>query len=179
MKPVPGFDGLFATEAGEIFSNRSGTLRRLAGHIGKMGYSEVGVWMRDKKCSQRLHVHVAVCSAFHGPRPFKGAQVRHVDGVKANNSAANLAWGTSKENIGDSIRHGTWAGSKNGKRTAIRRVGAGLGAYQRKDNGKWYSQISVGRKTIRLGQFPSKEAARKAYLKAAIGIHNRIAEELK
>lgn len=58
-------------------------------------------------CGKRaLGVHVLVCEAFHGPRPFAGAIPRHRDGVPYNNSAANLCWGTHKENAADRRLHG-------------------------------------------------------------------------
>lgn len=39
------------------------------------------------------------CEAFHGPAPFDGAVVMHVDENAANNRASNLQWGTQKENL--------------------------------------------------------------------------------
>lgn len=44
-----------------------------------------------------------------GPRPFPGAQVRHLDGNPANNCASNLAWGNATENADDRLRHGRYA----------------------------------------------------------------------
>lgn len=55
------------------------------------------------------YVHTVVCETFHGPRPFPGAQVRHLDGNKMNNRADNLKWGTAKENGEDRVRHGVSA----------------------------------------------------------------------
>jgi hypothetical protein len=40
-----------------------------------------------------------VAEAFHGPRPFDGAVVMHLDENAANNRADNLKWGTQKENL--------------------------------------------------------------------------------
>lgn len=50
--------------------------------------------------------HRIVCVTFHGPPPFKGAQVRHLDGNPANNCADNLAWGTAADNAADKKAHG-------------------------------------------------------------------------
>lgn len=50
--------------------------------------------------------HRIICATFHGPPPFDGAQVRHLDGNPKNNQAANLAWGTASENAADTIKHG-------------------------------------------------------------------------
>jgi hypothetical protein len=47
-------------------------------------------------------------AAFIGPKP-RGHDVRHLDGLKTNNAAANLAYGTRSENMADARRHGTLA----------------------------------------------------------------------
>lgn len=46
-----------------------------------------------------LKVHRLVCEAFHGPAPFDGAVVIHIDENALNNRPANLRWGTQKENL--------------------------------------------------------------------------------
>lgn len=46
-----------------------------------------------------------VLEAFIGPKPF-GCGVRHLDGNPANNSPSNLAWGTQRENVLDTVKHG-------------------------------------------------------------------------
>jgi len=53
-------------------------------------------------------VHVLVLTAFAGPRP-DGMVVRHLNGDRADNRLANLAWGTASENVHDTVRHGTHA----------------------------------------------------------------------
>jgi len=40
-----------------------------------------------------------VCEAFHGAPPADDSVCMHVDENAANNRAANLAWGTQKENL--------------------------------------------------------------------------------
>jgi hypothetical protein len=44
-------------------------------------------------------VHQLVCEAFHGPKPFDGAVVIHIDENALNNRADNLRWETQKENL--------------------------------------------------------------------------------
>lgn len=46
-----------------------------------------------------IKVHRAVCEAFHGPAPFDGAVVIHLDENAHNNRPENLKWGTQKENL--------------------------------------------------------------------------------
>jgi hypothetical protein len=52
------------------------------------------------------YVHRLVLRAYVGPCP-DGQEVRHLDGNPANNSVANLAYGTRSENIADMHGHGT------------------------------------------------------------------------
>jgi hypothetical protein len=40
-----------------------------------------------------------VCEAFHGPSPFDGAVVMHIDDDQTNNKPENLKWATQKENL--------------------------------------------------------------------------------
>lgn len=52
------------------------------------------------------YVHQLVLLAFIGPPPI-GQEVRHLNGVASDNRLENLAYGTKKENVDDSRRHGT------------------------------------------------------------------------
>lgn len=58
----------------------------------------------DKK-SRTAMVHRLVALAFYGV-PEPGAQVRHLNGNRADNRPSNLKWGTSAENAADRLRHG-------------------------------------------------------------------------
>lgn len=58
-------------------------------------------------------LHAVVLMTWNGPRP-QGMEVRHLDGNKLNNSLANLAWGTSKQNGADKAGHGSCKGARNG-----------------------------------------------------------------
>jgi hypothetical protein len=69
------------------------------------GEAHFGVW--DKAAARFITVYKGrtykiaqlICEAFHGPKPFEGAVVMHVDENAANNRARNLKWGTQKENL--------------------------------------------------------------------------------
>lgn len=92
-------------EVSSIGRVRSGTGRILP-MSERNGYLKVSFW-RDRHVVTRS-VHVLVLTAFSGPRP-PGYVVRHLDGDKHNNVVSNLAWGTHKENVADSIRLGRHA----------------------------------------------------------------------
>lgn len=72
-------------------------------------------------------VNRLICEAFHGPAPSKDHHAAHNDGIRANNSAANLRWATSSENMLDKRAHGTMpTGDRNGARLHPERLARGL-----------------------------------------------------
>lgn len=119
IRPVAGMPGYFAATDGRILSARRhgrgnktlGTLHERAQSPARGGYLKVSLWVDGSEITRTVHRLVA--EAFHGPHPV-GMEVRHLDGDKTNNRAANLAWGTRRENDDDKIRHGAnTPGTKN------------------------------------------------------------------
>ena len=117
---VPGWEGFYAvSDTGRVkalarsvpgrpgvFINRRE--RQLTISTTDDGYRRV--WLsRDNKRTE-FKVHQLVALAFIGPRP-EGMEVCHNDGDKANNTPANLRYGTRSENTLDRVQHGThmWA----------------------------------------------------------------------
>lgn len=110
-RTVAGFPDYQVSSVGRVVSYKRQRPRELAGVVGTSGYQKVTL-AGDREKSTK-HIHVLVCEAFHGPRP-EGMWVRHLDGNKGNNAAANLAWGTPAENAADTRKHGT---HMNGRKT--------------------------------------------------------------
>lgn len=54
-------------------------------------------------------VHVMVCKAFYGKKPTPAHEVRHLNGDRWDNRVENLRWGTHRENMQDTLIHGTAA----------------------------------------------------------------------
>jgi len=109
LRPIPGFDGYFATDTGLIIGRRG---RALTGYRNPKGY--LVICIRSAQGQRPFPVHRLVAAAFHGPAP-EGTEVRHLDGDQLNNAPSNLKWGTHLENIADKSAHGTLAvGSSNG-----------------------------------------------------------------
>ena len=69
------------------------------------GDPHFGVWNKQDERfitvqkGRTYKIHQMVCEAFHGPPPFNGAVVMHIDENAANNRPSNLSWGTQKENL--------------------------------------------------------------------------------
>lgn len=114
LKDVPGYPGYYAGDDGEIYSNRQGFLRCLPKRIHK-GYFRVNI--RDGETPSVKHsvpVHQLVLETYVGKRP-DGMQCRHLNGDSKDNRLCNLIWGTPKENVQDSVRHGTAAFLRHGE----------------------------------------------------------------
>jgi hypothetical protein len=114
-KPIVGYEGIYeVSDDGRVrgldrrvkFKN-STTFKRgteLRGSITHNGYHQVLLAKDGKNTTRRVH-HL-VLEAFIGNRP-DGYVGRHLNGVRDDNRAENLAWSTQKENIADKNIHGT------------------------------------------------------------------------
>jgi len=113
-RSVPGYEGLYeVSDLGRIRSLdrmvrccskeyfRKG--RVLKPQPQKSGHLHV-MFCRDGVKDQQM-VHSVVAAAFLGPRP-EGLEVRHLDGVAANNRSGNLRYGTHQQNCVDAYDHG-------------------------------------------------------------------------
>lgn len=108
---VPSNPKYLASSDGQIRHIESPKSRKL--QRTPRGYYLVNMW-QDRKLRVRS-VHSLVAEAFIGPRPYEGAEVRHLDGNPSNNTSTNLFYGTAKENAADRELHGrTKRGQRNG-----------------------------------------------------------------
>jgi hypothetical protein len=101
-RSIPDLGGYLAANDGRIKSPRG---RVLSLRDNGNGYLYFSV-QRRFGLNRRRALHVAVCSAWHGPKPDPSHEARHLDGNKRNNSPGNLAWGTVAENKKDMLRPG-------------------------------------------------------------------------
>lgn len=121
MMPCPSFPGYSATDDGRIISHRRRGRGAQRGSVScidpdflfemsqfttKKGYRTVSITLPSGK-TRPIGVHQLVADAFHGARP-EGKQVRHLNGIQADNRPENLSYGTPLENAADRIRHGTY-----------------------------------------------------------------------
>lgn len=112
FKPIPSFDGYFCSDDGRVWSSwiprrkkQTWPPRELAQRTDVKGYRRVSFGERSVRRS--MMVHRLVLLAFHGDPPA-GCESCHCDGDRTNNAARNLRWDTHRENIRDSMRHGTF-----------------------------------------------------------------------
>lgn len=114
--PIPGADSYEASSDGQIRSidrqivRADGNVKNLKGRLIKQsanprdGYMQVAITFNHGKASTR--VHKLICMAFHGQSPSSLHEVRHLNGIRDDNRAENLCWGTKSENQYDRVRHG-------------------------------------------------------------------------
>ena len=132
--PIAGTGGRYlVSDTGEVISSptqRHG-FHKMRQDASRAGYLRVlltlpghgSKWHTRRMC---VRVHVLVAEAFLGRRP-KGYQTRHLNGIKTDNRASNLAWGTAKDNADDRTNHGqTLRGEHHGSSkltdTAVRDI---------------------------------------------------------
>lgn len=108
-RTVPSFPDYEVSEEGDV--------RRAVAAKGSRIGKVLKPWIRDdgyrmlilRHEGRSIHkkAHQLVCEAFHGPKPFEGAEVCHNDGTRTNDHFKNLRWGTRAENHADKVAHGT------------------------------------------------------------------------
>jgi HNH endonuclease/NUMOD4 motif len=102
-RTVPGWDGYYeVSNTGRVRSRRCALKPNLVG-----GYPTVYLYRPGQKKKQEK-VHRLVLLAFVGPAP-DGHEALHDDGDRENPTLSNLKWGTRKQNVEDTLRHGMHA----------------------------------------------------------------------
>jgi len=129
--PIPGFPGYEASDQGNIRSLKRSQVRVRKPYLwrGKTGrpgrkkpaksqyrmvrlFDGAGQWKAVKVSRLVLLAHV-------GQPPFPRADARHLNDDSLNDSLANLAWGTRKENEDDKRRNGNAPVGENHGRSRL------------------------------------------------------------
>jgi hypothetical protein len=104
-RDVPSVRGMLASSEGRVMIAPYRGPMPNGGERPYGGTPTFGVWNKtDGRFittvgDRTFKVARMVAEAFHGPPPFDGAVVMHLDENAANNRADNLSWGTQKENL--------------------------------------------------------------------------------
>lgn len=108
-KSLPQFPGYEFDSEGNAYSFRQNKRygRQIKTFINKSnGYVEVSLLATDGTHHLR-RLNRIICTIFHGPPPTPEHETRHLNGIRTDNRAINLVWGTKKENAEDRVIHGT------------------------------------------------------------------------
>lgn len=99
------YPGYYASEQGYIWGpGRYGNGKILKPTPDRTGHLYVTICVGGEQI--RKYVHRLIAEAFIS-NPMNYPIVRHLDDDPSNNHVDNLAWGTSADNVRDSIRNGT------------------------------------------------------------------------
>lgn len=116
--PVVGYEDRYeVSDLGRLRRTKRGPNTRIgfvkiATLKKQTGYLCYGLNDANGRAVQEL-AHILVARAFLGPPPTPQHEVNHKDGVKINNTPANLEWVTAQENIQHSHRLGLAGRWKN------------------------------------------------------------------
>lgn len=104
-RDVPSVPGIFVGSEGRVMVTPYRYPMPSGGVRPNSGKPHFGVWNKTdgRFCvpvkRKTYKVHRLIAEAFHGPAPFEGALVMHLDENAANKRPDNLKWGTQKENL--------------------------------------------------------------------------------
>ena len=125
--PVPGYEGYFATESGDIISYK-GKQRRvlkqslLGGLRGQPCRRRLGVQLARNKTAYTVRAHRVVLSAKLGRKLEDWEQACHIDGNCTNNRMDNLQVGCFVNNAIDCLENGNRKSSPYQIQRAIERL---------------------------------------------------------
>jgi len=103
-KEIPFAPGYYITADGQIGRKQkiTGLIKPLKSYLLK-GYLEIV--LRVAKKPRNYKVHRLVLETWIGPPPVRGSICRHLNDIPLDNRAANLAWGSGKDNYRDRIQN--------------------------------------------------------------------------
>jgi hypothetical protein len=99
---------------GRVWSTTSG---RFLNNWNKKGYKIISM-NKPGGGQENLLVSRIMLTLFNRP-PKEGEFARHLDDDTSNNSLSNLAWGSPRDNVHDSVRNGTYARGETGGRVKL------------------------------------------------------------
>lgn len=98
IKSIIDHPDYLISENGDVFSKKSGGIKKLTPIKTKKGYFRIGLHTNGKVTIKSIHS--IVLTAFDRPRKA-GEETRHLNGIKTDNRLSNIKWGTRKQNDDD------------------------------------------------------------------------------
>lgn len=109
FRDVPGFPNYMVDRTGRVWSKpRTRGGGRLLKPTNEKRILTVGLYRGAPSVRHPWAVGALVLTVFVGARP-EGLHMCHVNGDFRDCRVENLRWGTPKDNVADSIKHGTHA----------------------------------------------------------------------
>jgi hypothetical protein len=99
VRTLSEYPGYVITEDGRVYGPRKKWLKASPNSVGYPTISIAG--------GKDVTVHKLVALAYLGDPPTERHEVAHLNGIKIDNRASNLAWKTHVENEADKLTHGT------------------------------------------------------------------------
>lgn len=130
----------------KVNTARSGRIGEIAGNVNRRGYRSI--WINGLQFS----AHRVAWAMSYGEWPE--LDVDHINQNKSDNSICNLRHANRSENMFN-------RGKNKNNTSGIK------GVTFCKRTGKWRAQITLNRKSIKIGRFETKEDASHAYLETA------------
>lgn len=95
-KDIDGYEGLYQiSDTGNVKRTKSGRILKNGTHT--CGYLQVNLYKDGKPTT--ISIHRLVAAAFISSDNLDEVQVNHINGIKTDNTLANLEWVTRSENI--------------------------------------------------------------------------------
>lgn len=107
-RDIPGLSNYIVSDHGDVIRARGKRARptcNLRPILNSAGYLTVLICEGGEQ--KKMFIHRLVALAFLGEPPSSKHQIAHNDGNRKNNHVSNLRWATAKENMSDTLNHGT------------------------------------------------------------------------
>lgn len=156
---LKGYDIVVLPEEGKVLGRlrKDGTRKEIFTHKDTNGYHTASYAYYPEGQRHRL-----IWLAVNGPIP-EGMEINHKNKIPGDDRIQNLELVSRAEN------------SRYTRLIRATNTSGFRGSFYHKRDKKWYSQIKVDNKIIRLGYFNSAEEAARAYDKAALQYHDKFA----
>lgn len=148
FRPIPGFDGYFASPTGGIWSCRKGRWRNMALHLRKGRIR--GVRLYDSRRGQAYTVCAPdlIMAAFGQPRPSSNHRIWYADRNYGNLAVANMEWITADEWVIRSDRKGSGSPIAKLNEVMVRRIRLLVQAGERKW-AEWAAEVGCTMVAVR------------------------------